>query len=168
MGKAYFDHEPVLRHWCKTIQPKRVLEWGPGFSTQVFQSEAPDAEIRSIEHNPAYFDKMRREHPYAKIEHIPINANAHCLYATMPISRSWGLFDIVFIDGRRRMECLMAACVVVAHHGVIIMHDAERKEYQLRHLITRTIGGDKRTAVMKPYLTALDVRTQVGEAMVCT
>jgi len=118
----------------------------------------------SIEHNQTYYGKMRVEHPYAKVVHIPITTG-HCLYATTPITESWGLFDTIFIDGRRRMECLLAACVLLNAGGRIILHDAERKEYQLRYLVTRELFFDRRTAVMVPKALVLDDKSKVGELM---
>jgi predicted O-methyltransferase YrrM len=39
-------------------------------------------------------------------------------------------FDLIFIDARKRRECLEQASKLLAKDGAAILHDAERKEHQ--------------------------------------
>jgi len=36
-------------------------------------------------------------------------------------------FDLIFVDGRRRVECMVAALQRLTTGGVILLHDASRK-----------------------------------------
>jgi len=40
-----------------------------------------------------------------------------------------GRFDVIFIDGRYRRRCLLAAKQALSPNGVVILHDAEREHY---------------------------------------
>ncbi len=40
-----------------------------------------------------------------------------------------GRFDVIFIDGRYRRRCLLAAREALSPNGVVILHDAEREHY---------------------------------------
>lgn len=40
-----------------------------------------------------------------------------------------GQFDVIIIDGRFRRRCLQVAGEVLAPHGIVILHDADRTHY---------------------------------------
>jgi hypothetical protein len=130
--------------------------------------ECPDAEIHSFEHHKEWFDKAVEEfgsNEYVHLWHVPIVANHHCHYVTNALKLARGdefhandgktyqfsadHFDVVFIDGRRRMECCMVAAMVVRGTGYVLLHDAERPEYVLRHLALRECSLQYRTSVMR-------------------
>ena len=46
--------ESTLRAVCRDVQPKKIVEWGPGKSTAVMREECKDAIIISVEHDPRY------------------------------------------------------------------------------------------------------------------
>ncbi len=70
-------------------------------------------------------------------------------YVTLPFHRK-RTYDIVFVDGRLRADCLAVARRVVSPGGVVLLHDAHRKNY--RHAVSlfsrrETASG---TAILRP------------------
>jgi hypothetical protein len=49
---------------------------------------------------------------------------AHCIF---DYSDS---FDLIFVDGRRRVECCLAGLLKLSDRGVIVLHDSYRKQYK--------------------------------------
>ena len=128
-----YDYEPVLLEWAgrigKQAAAPRFLEWGPGRSTQVLHVACPSAEILSIEHQQAFAEKARKDHPYARVIHAPLRDYGANDYPVWPLLHGEGPFDLIFVDGRRRAECLLTALEVLAPDGIVILHDAFRPHY---------------------------------------
>jgi len=119
---------PLLERWCNKIKPKRILEWGPGISTKLMNVTCPNTEIISIEHQKKYYDEWKkklsptidlrlREEPEETEMETYVNPDVE------------GKFDLIFVDGRNRVMCLKVAKTLVSKDGVVILHDAERTEY---------------------------------------
>jgi len=143
------DFEPLLTALVLERKPKRILEWGPGFSTDLFVHLCPEASILSIEHQEKWAAKQaERFNGRANIVHQGIGPA--CRYAYWPTTQ--GPFDLIFVDGRRRNECLLAARECLAPGGVVVLHDANRVAYTLGRELYETIAEspDKRTAVLVP------------------
>jgi predicted O-methyltransferase YrrM len=117
----------VLIDWLLELQPRRIVEWGPGLSTELMLQHAPQAEILSIEHDEAwlavaaekYGGRIQLEH------HRCTNRNSD--YAACILDRE--PFDLAFVDGRRRVECVLTALPLLAPGGVVILHDICRQNY---------------------------------------
>lgn len=145
--------ESCLVEWVQRIRPSRILEWGPGRSTQLFKLHAPDAYILSIEHDKSWYDKARKEHgAYADIRHIVLPTLGPTRYAVEPLLSKLQPFDLIFVDGRRRVECLLVASKMLAPGGVVILHDAQREEYAigLERFTLLATSADKDTSVLSP------------------
>lgn len=39
-------------------------------------------------------------------------------------------FDFILVDGRARKDCVIKALDLMSDHGVVVLHDAKRKEYE--------------------------------------
>lgn len=123
--------EKVLRHACRSVKPKTILEWGPGRSTGIMLEECPDAILFSTEHNQSFGKIAREMYPKAQV---------FVLDATCPKSKyaAWThecfdsdfRADLVFVDGRRRVECCMTAWMLLRVGGVLVLHDAHRWQYR--------------------------------------
>jgi len=130
---AGLSYMPVLRHFLETLQPQRVLEWGPGRSTLQITEALPDARVFAIEHNPLWFDKMRKiEAASGRLqlfhEPLTLSPGRSGKYVTAPLY--WGeSFDLIFIDGRLRTDCIAISRQVLRPGGVVLVHDAHRKPY---------------------------------------
>ena len=132
----------LFEKYIKKINPKKILEWGPGVSTKIIK-KLTDAEILSIEHHGLWYKKAKG---FANVKHIEIKKNTS--YAT--IAYEHGPFDMIFIDGRRRVECAIVAKQVISPGGVIMLHDKNRENYMrpLRPHIKIIEEGEK-TIVFK-------------------
>ncbi|MCX6901684.1 MAG: glycosyltransferase [Verrucomicrobia bacterium] len=123
---------PVLEQWLDRIKPTSVLEWGPGASSRVILGRLPSgARLTSIEHDDTWLQRARASVPpcAARWDTLlePVNRRvsryAHRALDIRPAPQ------LIFIDGRRRVECALAAIQVLAPGGVIILHDARRTAY---------------------------------------
>ena len=141
----------VLSQWLLKLQPKTIMEWGPGVSTELMLKLAPDAQIITVEHHDEFHEKAVAHfgmNPRVKIlKEIVTKRNAN--YATCAYEH--GPFDLAFVDGRRRVECCLVAMCLLNPGGVVILHDICRQNYMrpLRE-IAEIIEERSNTAVMRP------------------
>lgn len=129
--------------------PERVsiLEWGSGLSTILLSGEMkkrPDGFLLTIDHQAGWQratldacdkdDRIRAVVATLEGGKEPW-CNYEVTYSTVPLhlhrlgieEHSW---DLIVIDGRRRMECALAACLVSGPDTLIALHDHQRLRYQ--------------------------------------
>ena len=138
---------------------QRILEYGCGASTIWFAKRA--LMVDSIEHDQGWFNQVstaiQAEHvTNARLHHVPC-ADDYLHYVQM--GRALGLknrgFDIVIVDGRRRVKCIKAIAELVAPDGLIVLDNAERLIYQEGHqfledwFVKRTTNGIWRTDIFR-------------------
>lgn len=133
--------EGVLHRSCKHVDPKNILEWGPGHSTDVMSKASPNAKILSIEHKPDYLKIARKRfgsNPNIRIEHKPLSMKGGASegYITYPMYKSIQEngeivreYDLIFVDGRSRFDCTIVGQQLLKKGGVLIMHDTHRTNY---------------------------------------
>jgi len=130
----------------KHDNPIEVCEWGSGNSTIFFPCYLLNQGIKyhwtSIEHFVPWFDIVRRGLADEKLENIDYALVDSTMesdkdkqrkqlmvdYINFPLSLN-KKFDVVFIDGRKRLDCLKVASRVVKPDGMVFLHDAERVWY---------------------------------------
>jgi len=136
---------PVLRHWLEQTHASHVLEWGPGRSTHEILAALPaEGHLRSIEHSRAWAERIQLEIAEPKRWTLEMQCVTRRVsqYAFTALTTPQ-LFDLIFIDGRRRVECALAAMLILKPTGVILLHDASRKAY---------------TQLLKPHIEVLEHR----------
>jgi precorrin-6B methylase 2 len=118
---------------------QRVLEWGCGSSTISISKLVK--EIHSIEHNKDWFDNINSKISNTNISLYlcePDNEyveGGHCgtfqqfeTYIKKPLEL--GRFDLIFIDGRARIECAKI-CKDISHEDTLIfIHDYRGRFYK--------------------------------------
>jgi len=121
------------------LKPKRVLEWGPGVSTRTILRCCPDAYVRTIEHDHKYAEKARQE--FGALPNVEVVEHALSMkggrstgYITDPLRRKLqGIdrkgFDLIFIDGRSRLDCAAVAACLAKKRTVVMIHDSHRQNY---------------------------------------
>jgi predicted O-methyltransferase YrrM len=136
----FHSYLPVLQHVIERSSPRRILEWGPGHSTKMLAEALPDAAILSIEHDPAWHQQAVQMAPYP-------NVSIHLVRHLLPFGKSEGYvsyplrwlverglplryFDLIFIDGRSRCDCITMAALLVTQAGCVVVHDSERANYR--------------------------------------
>jgi hypothetical protein len=112
---------------------QRVLEWGCGASTIDISNIVN--EVHSIEHNEDWYNKIKQEllnntnvFLYLCQPDEKYVEGGHCgtyeqfkTYITKPIKL--GKFNLIFIDGRARIECAKI-CKDISHEDTLIfIHD---------------------------------------------
>ena len=134
----------ILKKWCEEIKPKNILEWGPGISTQLMEEVCPKATIYTFEHLKQYSDywKVLLKSTVFLVEDLDRYCKAdNILFETK--------FDLIFVDGRRRVDCLRTALKLIRDDGVVILHDAERNEYNEGIELFDKVEYDDGTVVLK-------------------
>jgi predicted O-methyltransferase YrrM len=137
----------LLIRWLTELQPRSIIEWGPGLSTELLLQHAPGAQIVSIEHCSRYH-AIAAEKFGASIQLLKKDVSQRDSdYATCAYDH--GPFDLAFIDGRRRVECALVALSLLRPSGVVIIHDWCRVNYSrpLSH-IAQVIEVADNTAVL--------------------
>lgn len=167
---------PVLDWICRRRCPETVLEWGPGDSTVRMAELCHDARFLCIEHNPAWFKKTRvRVDRFANVElvirAISLKGGKSQGYVTYPAlwaedgpdSSPFDAFDLIFIDGRFRYDCLnFARLALCSETTIVVIHDIRRRNYWPAILAypDRSIYREIDTAVLS--LSAVGKTTMEG------
>lgn len=124
---------------------QRILEWGCGSSTVELCKIVK--EVHSIEHNRDWYNKINQEllnfnnvNLYLCEPDIEYVEGGDCgsydqfkTYITKPIEL--GKFDLIFIDGRSRIECSKICKLISNKDALIFVHDYrhryDRENYKL-------------------------------------
>lgn len=125
----------LLTWVCRRTKPCSIVEWGPGVSTDAMAKCCPEATIHSYEHDPMWYrcatERLRvlanvKLHLHA----ISLSPGSSTGYVTAPLrDAAAGSFDLAFVDGRLRCDCLTFAWFLLKQGGVAVLHDAERTAY---------------------------------------
>jgi len=138
MSKGFHSFAGLLRDLVLQIDPDYIIEWGPGESTRIIREAAVGwATIYSIEHDQKWYQRAVQEHGSdARMKLIHRDATARdSSYATVALEPGL-LWHLAFVDGRRRVECVLAALTSLNKPiGRILIHDWCRANY--RDLISR-------------------------------
>lgn len=104
----------------------RVFEYGCGNSTLWWANRA--TSVVSIEHDAGWYSKMLPAlPPNCSLSHIPLDTNGHYAGA---ISAYRNTFEIVFVDGRDRVNCLARSPEALTQNGIIILDNSDRINYR--------------------------------------
>jgi len=137
-----------------------ILEWGSGLTTQILAAHAarlPNVELfLTIDGKAAYQQAIfaERERP-AFLKKLALDLTGpqslapELPYSTYPLSLG-GKFDLIFIDGRRRMECAFAAALLSHPKTVVVVHDYRRPRYQPILTLFDVIEDGKEFRVLRP------------------
>lgn len=102
-----------------------VFEWGSGASTLYFASRA--RSVTSVEHDPAWYDRVSRGAP-ANVRVLLQACDTDGAYCRA-IDREPRRYDLIVVDGRDRVNCLMHGLAALSERGVILLDDAQRERY---------------------------------------
>jgi hypothetical protein len=145
----------------KTI---RALEWGTGHTT-ILTAEylksipghllvgvddyGPFAEMLSKHVNPSC-----NFHSFlcSRVGETRNQVDPELNYSSFPVSYGQ-VFDFVFIDGRRRMECALHALLLARSDATIVIHDFRRARYQAILCIFDLVDETSQFRVVRPNPT---------------
>lgn len=163
--KTGAPHEPWLTREAITyleriLKPSdKVLEYGMGGSTVWFSKRA--LRVDSIEHDLSWFDlvlKAVQQDPLLNVglHHVPPdNDFEQYVQFGRKLGEGGGGFDVVVVDGRRRVRCIRAISEFVLPGGLLVLDNAERPHYQEAQdflsswFVKRTSNGIWRTDLFR-------------------
>ena len=102
-----------------------VLEYGSGNSTLWWSRRA--ARVVSVEHDAAFHSRLAPRLPDNVCSLLATDV-AHGSYEQAPV-RFGRIFDVVVVDGVRRLECAAIGLDLLTETGVVLFDNADLKEY---------------------------------------
>lgn len=112
----------------------RVLEYGSGASTIWFAKRA--AQVDAIEHDYSWYQRVACAISNDRIQNAMIHSisDANDFEDYVQLGRRLCIgrdgFDLIVVDGRRRVRCIKAVAEFVRPGGMIVLDNAERPHYQ--------------------------------------
>ena len=102
-----------------------LFEYGSGSSTNYFAKKV--RSVVSVEHDELWFNKIKSHLPSnITLNFEPVETNgAYCKL----IQKYSYLFDIVFVDGRDRVNCVKQSISKLSDRGIVILDNSNRERY---------------------------------------
>jgi hypothetical protein len=138
-----------------------ILEWGSGLTSQVLADYAvrqwKSELLLTIDDNEIYQKSIfAAAAAPACVSLKTINLTGLCRsqedpelnYSTFPLALG-RKFDLLFIDGRRRVECAFIASLLAHEASIIIMHDYRRARYQPARALFEIVEDGQQFRVMR-------------------
>lgn len=114
-----------------------VFEYGAGYSTLFFAARC--SSVSSVEHDAGWVKILQTMLPAnAKLSHVPLDDGStdyECAIDTIGVS-----FDLILVDGRRRVACVSKAVRRLSPNGVLILDNSERPRYADAHTFMTSNG----------------------------
>jgi hypothetical protein len=126
---------PAIRFLADRL-PKgiSVFEYGTGYSTLWWSRRA--SEVIGCEHDHAWFQRIAELAPSnVKITHRALDDG----YARSAVDTG-RKFDVIAIDGRRRVECARNAVHALSDDGIIVWDNSDRDKYNEGYDILKQNG----------------------------
>ncbi|MCD8539808.1 MAG: FkbM family methyltransferase [Leadbetterella sp.] len=102
-----------------------LFEYGSGNSTLYFADRV--GFIQSVEYDKAWFDLIQQKMPgNVELTFTGLEGDGY----QKVILEAQRDFDIILIDGRRRVECLKNSVQRLSPGGVLLLDDSEREDYR--------------------------------------
>jgi len=116
-----------------------IFEYGSGNSTLWYAQRVNS--VTSVEHDKEWFEKIKNSMPEnVNINYQKLIKNEKYSHFT---SQSSEKFDIVIVDGRDRVNCILNSINSLNNNGVIVLDDSER-EYYLKGIKFLLTNGFKK------------------------
>jgi len=119
------DELEIIEKIIEALKPKKCLEWGAGGSTLYFPRKYDFITLwLSIEHDRKWFARLKSRITSNVKLVLAENVEEYVLY---PMKES--NFDLIFIDGRWRILCMLVAPKILSKNGICLLHDSSRPQY---------------------------------------
>lgn len=144
-ASSWDSFKDALYKVLEALKPKTVFEYGPGTSTSIMAIYPSIEIIDSVEHNEAWLNKWKWEMPENVL--LLYQPNMEVYPETQGRLEK---YDLIFVDGREREKCLYVAKHRLNKGGVVILHDAERPNYQepMQFYSYKFLQDDGHTAIL--------------------
>jgi hypothetical protein len=102
-----------------------LFEYGSGASTHYFSKKVKT--VVSVEHDEHWFNLVKADLPTnVKLIFEPLNTNG--TYCRL-IHQFKNTFDMVFVDGRDRVNCVKESISKLSERGIVILDNSNRERY---------------------------------------
>jgi hypothetical protein len=109
-----------FRHIRRTLGPDaKVFEWGAGMSTLWFENNV--GEVHAVEHDPDWFDLLRRQVRSARLYNLHGDA-----YVRKICDFPENYFDLISVDGLYRLDCYSLAERWLAPGGTLLIDNTDK------------------------------------------
>jgi hypothetical protein len=159
------DFLPELERVIDAYAPPgalQCLEWGSGLSTQLLNDLVArrGGFVVTVENNPEYLASVASALSQPElVEAVAADLTGsrrgqqeqdlQLAYSTAPLARGTD-FDLVLIDGRRRLECSFCSLLMTHANSLVILHDYRRARYQAVGAFYDTVELGNQFRVMRP------------------
>jgi len=169
-GNDYLEEFHRLIANYSTQHVRAVLEWGSGSTTKVlyqFCKERNAEVLLTIDDNQAYlqaFVEVLPKDPIIMAKSLGLTgpcasqSDAGFNYSCFPLSLR-RKFDVIFVDGRRRMECMLVAAVLSHEETIVLLHDYRRQRYQYISFLFDIIHEGEQFRLFKLKKSVLEATT---------
>lgn len=99
-----------------------VFEYGCGLGTKWWAKHA--LQVDAVEHNQGWFKKISEELP----KNVEIKLKALNAGYEKTVAESGTTYDVIIIDGQKRMACAQTAIQCLTNRGIIIYDDTDREK----------------------------------------
>jgi hypothetical protein len=160
-GRDYLaEFNRVLDRFLRAA-PGNILEWGAGYTTLELLRRLDANGCRlfvTIDDNEEYLREVLK-HSEPRPWFRPITegligprknqSDPELAYSTSPLLLG-EVFDFIYIDGRRRMECALTSALLAHEETIIVLHDYRRGRYQPVRALFDIVEDGVAFRVMKP------------------
>jgi predicted O-methyltransferase YrrM len=147
-----------------TSERLRVLEWGSGLSTFMLSAAVHarlEGQLVTIDHNAEWQQAALERIPrrsrmrglVADVNGSENTASQRLFYSTLPLDLP-GPWDLIVIDGARRLECALTAAMISDESTLVVLSDYRRARYMpvLKLYNVLVDGAHYRQMQAKEYL----------------
>lgn len=119
----------ATRHLAARIQPGlTIFEWGSGASTIFFARRG--CRVWAAESDPVWLGLIaQRLEPEQDVQLLSFDGATDSYVEAVRMGPCEG-FDLIVVDGRRRIDCLRRGIERLRPGGTLILDDSDRAEYQ--------------------------------------
>lgn len=158
--KTYLQELADIAKQYSNAKTGNILEWGSGITSLMladFLHERKFGDLLTIDHNTQYLEAVcaalaHKDYVTAlSIDTVgPRESQSDiCLnYSSAPLHFN-DQFDLIFIDGRRRVECALTAAIISHESTVVAVHDYRRYRYQHMRALFDIISDSPHFRVMR-------------------
>jgi len=124
-GTTFVSFETPLLHLCRAIRFNNILEFSPGYSTEIF-IKYTDAKIIALETDLDWYNHYKKRFDPQRVQmlYLPPGEDLSIIF------RYGRTFNLVFIDGGERLSALKFAHHVANGDGIVFLHDAHREDHE--------------------------------------
>ncbi len=125
-GTTFVSFITPLTKICQNILLETIIEFGPGYSTQVFLEHAPNAKIFSFETDKKWYNTYKDKFDPTQVKVIYKEPG----WDLKEMHAYGESFSLIFVDGGDRLSALEVAYDLIGDEGIVYLHDAHREEYE--------------------------------------